>query len=278
MFEMKLFPIQKIVKDAGFGASVPIIVQANDKEYLLKKKEDGMQPHSLGIFNELLAYQLIDYLDYNIAPQEILFLYIDDNFVEMAEVAYREGLIKEESYENIKKSLGVNIGIEYLHSAMEPLDGKVHNKSFIEDIVHIDNYIMNCDRTQKNINILQDKNDLRRYYAIDFGNALSDGVFYEEISENGLDIFSMGKFSECNVTLSNRYIFKEETKKLVKKGRINKDNISTIRQVLLYIIDKFPPEWEPIDYKDDIIDVISTRLKSRKIFNIEESSKCKCLY
>jgi len=278
MFEMKLFPIQKIVKDAGFGASVPIIIQANNKEYLLKTKVDGMQPHSLGIFNELLAYQLIDYLNYNIAPQEIVFLHIDSNFVEMAEIACIEGLIQKESYENISESLGVNIGIEYLHNTMEPLNGKIENKSFIEDIVHIDNYIMNCDRTRKNINILQDKSDLRRYYAIDFGNALSDGILYEKIIEDSLDIFSTAKFSECNVTLSNRYILKEEAKELVKKGRINKDNISTIRQILSDIIDMFPPDWEAIVHKDDIIDVVSIRLKSRKIFSTEENSKCKCLY
>ena len=278
MFDMKLFSIQKIVKDAGFGASVPIIIQADNKEYLLKTKEDGMQPYSLGIFNELLAYQLIDYLDYNIAPQEVVFLYIDDNFVEMAEVAYKEGIIKKESYVNIAESLGVNIGIEYLHTAMEPLDGKIDNNKFIEEIVHIDNYIMNCDRTAKNINILQDKNDLRRYYAIDFGNALSDGILYEKILEHSMDIFSIGIFSECNVTLSNRYVLKEETKKLVKKGRINKDDISTIRQVLSDIIDMFPSEWEPIEHKNDIIDVLSTRLKSRKIFNTDASAKCECLY
>ncbi|CAA6812350.1 MAG: Unknown protein [uncultured Sulfurovum sp.] len=278
MFKMKLFPIQKIVKDAGFGASVPIIIQANNTEYLLKTKEDGMQPYSLGIFNELLAYQLIDYLDYDITPQEVVFLYIDNNFLEMAEVAYKEGIIKEESYQNIVESLGVNIGIEYLHNAMEPLDGKINNNKFIQDIVHIDNYMMNCDRTEKNINILQDKKDLRRYYAIDFGNALSDGILYEKILENSIDIFSTGTFSECNVTLSNRYILKEETKKLVKKGRINKDNISTIRQVLSDIIDTFPPEWKPIEYKDAILDVVSTRLKSRKIFNREKNSQCECLY
>ncbi len=110
------------------------------------------------------------------------------------------------------------------------------------------------------------------------GNALSDGIMYEKILENSMDIFSRGIFSECNVTLSNRYVLKEETKKLVKKGRINKDDISTIRQVLFDIIDMFPSEWEPIEYKDDIIDVLSTRLKSRKIFNTDASAKCECLY
>ena len=277
MFDMKLLRIQKIVKCAGFGASAPIIIQSDDKEYVLKTKEDGMQPKSLGTFNELLAYQLIDYLEYNIAPQEIVYLYIDEDFVEMAKIAFDGGVIKEESYQNILESLGVNIGIEYLHHAMQAL-GSIENDTFIKDIVHIDNYIMNCDRTKVNPNILQDKNDLRRYYAIDFGNALSDGIFYEKILDNTINIFSTATFSECNVTLSKRYILKNKTKALVKNGRINRENIAKIRLILLDIINIFPPEWEAIKHKDDIIDVIATRLKSRKVFNIEEDSKCKCLH
>ena len=278
MFDMKLFRIQKIVKDAGFGASAPIIIQADNKEYVLKTQEDGgMQPKSVSIFNELLAYQLIDYLDYNISPQEVVFLVIDENFVEMAKIAYDEGIIKEDSYENISSSLGINLGIEYLHHAMEALDD-IENDTFVKDLVHIDNYIMNCDRTKDNPNILQDKNNLRRYYAIDFGNALSDGLLYDKIVEKSIDIFSITSFYECNVTLSNRYILKDKSKNLIKKGRKNIDNVSKIRLILSDIIDLFPPNWEAIKSKDDIIDVIAIRLKSRNIFNIENSSKCECEY
>lgn len=277
MFDMKLLRIQKIVKDAGFGASVPIIIQADDKEYVLKTQEDGMQPKSVGIFNELLAYQLINYLEYTIAPQEVVYLFIDEDFVEMAKIACDEGVIKQDSYENIMEFIGVNIGIEYLHHAMEAL-GTIKNNSFIKDIVHIDNYIMNCDRTDTNPNILQDKNDLRRYYAIDFGNALSDGIFYEKIRENEIDIFSTSMFSECNVTLSKRYILKDKTQELVRKGRRNKEHIVQIRLILLDIIKIFPPNWEAVKHKDAIIDVIATRLKNRNIFKTEEKFKCKCIY
>jgi len=275
MFDMKLLRIQKVIKDAGFGATNPIIILADNKEYVLKTKEDGMS-NSLSIFNELLAYQLIDYLGYNIAPQEVVYLYIDKDFIKMAKIAFDEGLIEEESYKNITDSLGVNIGIEYLHHAMEVLDS-IDNDTFIKDIVHIDNYIMNCDRTKANPNILQDKNDLRRYYAIDFGNALSDGILYEKILDKTLDVFSTATFSKCNVTLSKRYILKDKTQALVKKGRINED-IDKIRLVLLDIINIFPPEWEAVKYKDEIIDVIATRLKSREIFNPKENSKCECIY
>jgi hypothetical protein len=276
--DIKLYFIDKIIKDVGFGASAPIIVSANDKEYVLKTKEDGMQPKSLGIFNEILAYQLITFLDYKIAPQEVVYLIIDDNFIEMAEVAFREGLIKEESYENIKESHGINIGIEYIHTAMQP-SGNIGNKSFIKDIAHLDNYIMNCDRSQDNINILQDKIDNRRYYAIDFGNALADGIggeLYNKIINEDTDIFSEGKFCRCNVTLSGRYSIKNDVKKLIKRGRIIKHDFNTIRDTLHKIIDGFPDDWEPVKYKSVIVDIITRRMKSREIFNLNEH--CNCLY
>lgn len=279
MRDLNIHYIDKIIRDAGFGGSAPTIISANDKEYVLKTQEDSMQPKSLGIFNELLAYQLLSVLEYKIAPQEVVFLIIDDDFIEMAKIAYDERIIKKESYDNILESKGINIGIEYLHNTMEPLDGKITNKSFIKDIAHIDNYIMNCDRQKDNINILQDKNDLRKYYAIDFGNALADGItgeLYEKIENEDTDIFSDGKFSRCNATLSKRYILKDDVQTLIKKGRIVKDDFSTIRNTLDTIINEFPSQWEPTKYKDVIIEIIARRIKSRKIFNLIED--CSCAY
>jgi len=278
MLEIKPYHIQSIIKDAGFGGTCPIVVKANDKEYVLKTREDGTNPKDLGVFNEAFAYQLLDYLGINIAPQEIAYLFIDDDFIEMAEIAYDEGIIQEESFENIKASEGFNLGVEYLHYAMEPLSEVIDNDRFIKDIVHIDNYIMNCDRSSGNINILQDKSDQRKYYAIDFGNALADGICYEKIQNGEADIFVNGAYSHCNVTLSGRYILKNETQRLVKRGRKIKKDIATIREKLADIVDTFPPDWEPLNYKDDIIDIIATRLKSNKIFKVDDDSKCECLY
>ena len=278
MRTLNIYHIDKIIRDAGFGGSVPIIVSANNKEYVLKTKEDGMQPNALGLFNELLAYQILSVLGYKICPQQVDYLFIDENFIEMAEVAFNEGYIKEESYENIKNSEGINLGIEYLHNTMEPLDGKILNNSFIKDIAHIDNYIMNCDRSPRNINILQDKINLKRYYAIDFGNAMGDGIdgiLYNKIINGDTDIFSEAKFSRCNATLSGRYILKDDVKRLIKKGRIIKDDFSTIRNILDTIISNFPPDWEPIRYKDVIIEIIARRMKSKHIFN--QIEKCGCI-
>jgi len=121
MLDIKPYHIQSIVKDAGFGGTCPIIVRANDKEYVLKTREDGINPKDLGVFNEALAYQILNYLKINIAPQEIAYLYIDDDFIDMAKIAYNENIIQADSLEYIKGSKGFNLGIEYLHYAMEPL-------------------------------------------------------------------------------------------------------------------------------------------------------------
>lgn len=280
MRDVKFYRIEKIVKDAGYGGSCPIIVQADGVEYILKTKEDGMQPKSLGILNEMLAYQLLSVLGYTIAPQEIVYLWIDDDFIEAAEIACREGVIKAESLDYIRESTGVNIGIEYLHYAMDPL-GRVSNQKFIRDIVHIDNYIMNCDRVAENPNILQDKKDKRKFYAIDFGNALADGKAYSKIVDGDLeDTLQLGKVVNCNATLSGRYIFRNPVKPIVKRGRNIKDDSVKIRQIIDMIFDTFPPEaeWEPMQYRDQIADIVVQRLKNRAIFETEAHAKCDCLY
>lgn len=278
MLDIKPFHIQSIVKDAGFGGTCPIIVRANDKEYVLKTREDGTNPKDLGVFNEALAYQILNYLEINISPQEIVYLFIGDDFIDMAQTAYNENMIQAESLEYIKGSKGFNLGVEYLHYAMEPLSEIINNDKFIKDIAHIDNYIMNCDRQRGNINILQDKLDQRKYYAIDFGNALADGICYKKIQNSEAGIFVNGAYSHCNATLSGRYILKNETKRLIKRGRNIKEDIVIIRQILADIMDSFPPEWEPLLHKSDIIDIVATRLKSKKIFEVANTSRCNCLY
>jgi hypothetical protein len=276
--DVKLYHIDRIIGDAGFGASSPIIVYANDKKYILKTKQDGMQDESFGIFNELLAYQLISYLKYKISPQEVAYLYIDDEFIENAKIAYHEKNILKESYENILKSKGVNLGIEFLDNTIQP-SGRINNKSFIKDIAHIDNYIMNCDRSVNNINILEDTIKYKKYYAIDFGNALADGIngeLYEKIKNNTLDELLIGQASNCNVTLSGNYSLKNDLQGIIKQGRKIKDDYTTICNILEQIIDEFPSEWEPVKYKKDIIDILARRMKNKNIFNLTE--KCGCIY
>ena len=68
---------------------------------------------------------------------------------------------------------------------------------------------------------------------------------------------------------------KNDVKRLIKRGRIIKDDFSTIRNILDNIISSFPPDWEPIKYKNVIIEILASRMKSKSIFNPTE--KCGCI-
>jgi len=278
--ELNLLRIVSIIKPAGFGGSKPIIVTASDdKTYVLKTREDGTNPKDLGIFNELLGYQLHDFLDFNISPQNVCFFFIDDDFIEMAKNALDEGIIEQESYSYIEESKGINIGIEYIENAMEIINYTDLSNVFKKDTMRLDNYIMNYDRVKdSNPNILQDKHDKRKFYAIDYGNALADGILFEKIKECDLDMFEAGKYSSCNALLSSkRYMFRNETGLMNYKQL--KENLGTIKDFLNGIIDEMPPQWEVLEYKEQLVEVIALRLLEKKIFSTNEDLvECESLY
>ncbi len=274
MREIRPLKIISIIKPAGFGGTKPIIVRAEDEKlYVLKTREDGTNPKDLGVFNETLAYLLHDEMEFAISPQSVCYLYIDDDVVDMVFDAYTQSIIEKESYEYIKDSKGFNVGVEYIEDAMEIKSEKM-NKTFVRDTIRLDNYILNCDRVEgANSNILQDKKDRRKYYAIDYGNALADAILYEKIV-SGEDISEQ---ILCNVPKSSgRYIFKNSDELMNYKKTTQ--SIDEFTQVLLNFIATMPPDWEPINYKEMIANAIAKRIKSKKIFDKADFIKCECLY
>lgn len=274
MREIRPLKIISIIKPAGFGGTKPIIVRAEDEKlYVLKTREDGTNSKDLGVFNETLAYLLHDEMGFCISPQNVCYLYIDDDVVDMVFDAYTQSIIEKESYEYIKDSKGFNVGVEYIEDAMEIKSEKM-NKTFVRDTIRLDNYILNCDRVEgANSNILQDKKDRRKYYAIDYGNALADAILYEKIV-NGEDISEQ---ILCNLPKSSgRYIFKNSDEQMNYK--LTAQSIDEFTQVLLNLIDTMPPDWEPLNYKEMIANAIAKRIKSRKIFDTTDFIKCECLY
>ena len=274
MREIRPLKIISIIKPAGFGGTKPIIVRAEDEKlYVLKTREDGTNPKDLGVFNETLAYLLHDEMEFAISPQSVCYLYIDDDVVDMVFDAYTQSIIEKESYEYIKDSKGFNVGVEYIEDAMEIKSEKM-NKTFVRDTIRLDNYILNCDRVEgANSNILQDKKDRRKYYAIDYGNALADAILYEKIV-SGEDISEQ---ILCNVPKSSgRYIFKNSDELMNYKKTTQ--SIDEFTQVLLDLIDMMPPDWEPLNYKEIIANAIAKRIKSKKIFDKADFIKCECLY
>lgn len=274
MREIRPLKIISIIKPAGFGGTKPLIVRAEDEKlYVLKTREDGTNPKDLGVFNETLAYLLHDEMEFAISPQSVCYLYIDDDVVDMVFDAYTQNIIEKESYEYIKDSKGFNVGVEYIEDAMEIKSEKM-NKTFVRDTIRLDNYILNCDRVEgANSNILQDKKDRRKYYAIDYGNALADAILYEKIV-SGEDISEQ---ILCNLPKSSgRYIFKNSDELMNYKKTTQ--SIDEFTQVLLDLIATMPPDWEPINYKEMIANAIAKRIKSKKIFDKADFIKCECLY
>ena len=274
MRDIRPLKIISIIKPAGFGGTKPIIVRAEDEKlYVLKTREDGTNPKDLGVFNETLAYLLHDEMGFGISPQNVCYLYIDDGVVDMVFDAYTQNIIEKESYEYIKDSKGFNVGVEYIEDAMEIKSEKM-NKTFVRDTIRLDNYILNCDRVEgANSNILQDKKDRRKYYAIDYGNALADAILYEKIV-SGEDI---SEHLLCNLPKSSgRYIFKNSDELMNYKKTTQ--SIDTFTQILLDLIATMPPDWEPLNYKEIIANAIAKRIKSKKIFDKADFIKCECLY
>lgn len=275
MRDIKLLRIKSIIKSAGYGGTKPIIITAeDDKTYVLKTREDGTNVKDLGIFNEVLAYQLHDFLKFDISPQQIIFLYIDNTFIEITKEAYEENIIEKESYEFISSSEGINIGIEYIENAMESFSDDYTNK-FLTSIMRLDNYILNYDRDKGNPNILQDKKNKKRFYAIDYGNALADAMLYEKIVNDEID--TMDKHFNCNGLISSkRYVFRDRIESMSYKK--HKEDLATIQKFLNTIIEELPSNWEPIKYKEKLVDIISYRLLEKRIFDIDKHNICDCLY
>ena len=282
MRTIQLLRINSIIESTKFGASSPTIVKAADnKTYILKTRFEDMEHDDvdhmdLGIFNEVLAYQIHDYLGYKISQQEVCYLIIDQDFINSAKQAYNVGVIKKESYEYIEQSLGVNIGIEYIEDAMEPL-GITLTNSFKKQVMQMDNYIMNCDRVEgDNPNILHHKKS-NKFYAIDYGNALADRILYEQIVKGNFNELIANQFGTCNALLSSgRYMFRNEKKLLSYKD--HKKELGIIKDFLNTIINKMPPQWKPVEYQNDIVDVLSKRILEKRIFNSKNLKKCSCSY
>lgn len=75
---------------------------------------------------------------------------------------------------------------------------------------------------------------------------------------------------------SGRYMFKNQDKLMSYK--ITYDSFDEIREILLFIIETMPPDWKPVQYKEEIATIIAQRIKSRKIFDTVDFVKCECLY
>ncbi|WP_405604859.1 HipA family kinase [Polaribacter sp. Asnod1-A03] len=132
------------------GGSLPAIVKGDDGFlYVLKFRGAGQGKKAL--ISEFIGGELARVIGLNVP--ELVFMNLDDSFSKTEP--------DEEIQDLLKFSIGLNLGLHFLSSAItyDPLVSKVDALT-ASKVVILDSLISNIDRTAKNTNLLNWKNEL----------------------------------------------------------------------------------------------------------------------
>lgn len=127
------------------GGSLPAIVEADDDGlYVLKFRGAGQGPKAL--VAELLAGEI----------GRALGLLVPDIVLVDVDPALAPAEPDQEIHELLERSVGLNLGLDYLPGALEftPAAGPRPAPSLAADIVWFDSLVTNVDRTPRNTNLL----------------------------------------------------------------------------------------------------------------------------
>lgn len=141
------------------GGSLPALAEADDDfKYVVKFRGAGHGPKAL--IAELIGGEIAHLLGLRVP--ELVFLNLDEAF------GRTEG--DEEIQDLLQASRGLNLGLHFLSGALtfDPVVNSVSNK-LASQIVWLDAFLTNIDRTVKNTNMLLWHNEL---WLIDHGASL----------------------------------------------------------------------------------------------------------
>ena len=157
--ELRTAEVIRYVTPLREGGSLPAIVEADDGFlYVLKFRGAGQGKKAL--IAELIGGELARAIGLKVP--ELVFLNLDDSFSKTEP--------DEEIQDLLKFSVGLNLGLHYLSGAItyDPLV-PIGENLYVSKIVLLDSMITNIDRTAKNTNLLNWKNEL---WLIDHGASL----------------------------------------------------------------------------------------------------------
>lgn len=157
--EIRTVDVVRYLKPLREGGSLPAIVQADD-DFLYVIKFRGAGQGKKALIAELIGGLLGKEIGLNVP--EIVFMNLDDTF----------GITEpdEEIQDLLKFSVGKNLGLHFLSSAItyDPLVS-IADPASAAKVVLLDGMLINIDRTAKNTNLLNWKNEL---WLIDHGASL----------------------------------------------------------------------------------------------------------
>ena len=157
--EIRTVDVVQYLKPLREGGSLPAIVQAND-DFLYVLKFRGAGQGKKALIAELIGGLLAKAI--GLKMPELVFMNLDDSFSKTEP--------DEEIQDLLKFSVGLNLGLHYLSGAItyDPLVS-VADAMSASKVVLLDSIITNIDRTAKNTNLLNWKNEL---WLIDHGASL----------------------------------------------------------------------------------------------------------
>ncbi|MFT5737661.1 MAG: hypothetical protein ACJAU2_000652 [Maribacter sp.] len=143
--EIRTVDVVQYIKPLREGGSLPAIVKADDGFlYVLKFRGAGQGKKAL--IAEFIGGELARSMGLKVP--ELVFMNLDDSFSRTEP--------DEEIQDLLKFSIGLNLGLHFLSSAItfEPLASKVDGVT-ASKVVLLDSIISNIDRTAKNTNLLK---------------------------------------------------------------------------------------------------------------------------
>ncbi len=157
--EVRTVNVVQYLKPLREGGSLPAIVKADDDFlYVLKFRGAGQGKKALiaELIGGLLAKEI------GLKVPELVFMHLDDSFSKTEP--------DEEIQDLLKFSVGLNLGLHFLSGAItyDPLVSIADSHSASKTVL-LDSLITNIDRTAKNTNLLNWKNEL---WLIDHGASL----------------------------------------------------------------------------------------------------------
>lgn len=230
------------------GGSLPALAEADDDfKYVVKFKGSGHREKS--VIAELLGGEIARKLGFNVP--EIVFLHLDEAF------GRTEG--DEEIQDLLQASQGTNLGLHFLSGAInyDPNVMKIDAK-LASEIVWLDSFITNVDRTFRNTNMLMWHKEL---WLIDHGASFMFHHSWDNWDEKAISPFPFIKDHVLLPNASEIELADEQFKSVLSEDFF---------QELVKLI---PDEWlqwdwamEPDELRNVYFQFLTKRLNHSSIF------------
>lgn len=258
--ELRRQQVTRYITPLREGGSLPALAEADDGfKYVVKFRGAGHGKKAL--IAELVGGEIARALGLKVP--ELVFLDIDEDF------GRTEG--DEEIQDLLKASRGLNLGLHFLSGALtiDPYVNPVE-ETLASEVVWLDAFITNVDRTVKNTNMLVWNGET---WLIDHGAALYFHHSWRDWEKAAMSPFPYIK----DHALIRRATRIEEVDKLLRQ-RISPRTLDRI-------VDLIPDEWlewegvqeTPSQLRDVYKRFLTTRLKNSYIFVKEASDARKSL-